>query len=367
MNDDSRDSRPSSRRRKSFDEGPPASPAPSGQASAPGPAAPPSGAEEIVRKLEDENQMLRERLIAAEEVLHDLEGRCRQANEVSAANEQLQKEVGSLKAANAGLEQRLAARPRKPAPPDSPIWGDARAERDSALIETRPGAPEAEPGEADAQVAALMSRLNDAGRIAGQLATEVGILGEARDKLAEIEPRARLTESQLAASRAESDRFAAELKKREEEVASLKADLERIRTDAAAREAEELERREELTADLAERVATAKAMRDRAEEATKLLDERTKDLEGARGRIGELESSLAAVKAERDGLAAELKKREEALASLKADAERKEKDAETQAGVERDERERLNAEIAKRDGTIEEVRARSEETGKLLD
>ena len=61
------------------------------------------------------------------EVLQDLEGRCRKANEVSLANEQFQKEIESLKAANAGLEERLAARPQKPAPPDSPSSIDQEA------------------------------------------------------------------------------------------------------------------------------------------------------------------------------------------------------------------------------------------------
>lgn len=350
MKDDSRDSRPSSRRRKSFDEGAPAAPKPAGTAPA----------DETTRALKAKNEALQERLKAAEEVLRDLENRCRKANEIAAENRQLRQELDSLRAAKVDLEEKVAARAERGPPPESRIWGYAGVEQEAV------GPAEAGGARPDSQAAELVSRLNEAGRRAGALAAEVGALCEAREELAELKPRAMDTERQLAATRTDRNGLATQLEKKEEELTSLRARAESDRKDAEARDAEGREERQKLAAELAERDGTIKEMRARAEETDALLAENSRSLEDARASIGELESSSAALAAERDGLAAELKKREEALASLRTEGQRKEKDAAAQASVERDERERLAAEISKRDGTIEQMRAEGERAGSLL-
>jgi len=68
----------------------------------------PEARDGAVRQLRDENEGLRLRLQAAEEVLEDLGGRSQEASEVVLQNQQLRDELDSLAAAKRNLEKKLA-------------------------------------------------------------------------------------------------------------------------------------------------------------------------------------------------------------------------------------------------------------------
>ncbi len=73
-----------------------------------GSAVSPEATDGAVRRLRDENEGLRLRLQAAEEVLEDLGGRSQEASEVVLRNQQLRDELDSLAAAKRNLEKKLS-------------------------------------------------------------------------------------------------------------------------------------------------------------------------------------------------------------------------------------------------------------------
>ncbi|MHC4503871.1 MAG: protein kinase domain-containing protein [Planctomycetota bacterium] len=313
----------------------PAAGAPAVPAGAPEPPAE-AGAPE---GLQAENEILRERLRAAEEVLQDLQSRCENFSGLAGENQALKGDIGTLRALQVELEAKLAAYEEMETGAEGPRWGAPEPEQEVIALKR-------ESAELRGEMAALKHRADEHEKDADKLRTE---RDELKAKLsaasaasaggADESERVSELQAELEALEQERDMLAVEaevaheLKGEIERAAELEEKLQTQREviEAAQKGLGELEgEKNELSAkakELEAKLAESESASGKAKEAVERAAESEKKVAETEQRVGQLEARMSSLREERDGLTKEIEHRDEDIARLHTEAERAKSDA----------------------------------------
>lgn len=277
-----------------------------------------------------ENENLRQRLAAAEEVLNDLQRRCEKASDLQSQNMLLQEELERMRVLQAEMEAKLAAYEEMESPiGESPRWGAPDPEQQVIAMKR-------EVAEMRGELAAVKRRLEEREKEYEKLKFE---RDELSSKLKAAPPpgadsaRVKELEAQIAALKQERDvlaieaEVARELKGELERAGALEEKLQTQREiiEAAQKGLSDLEKeRDELKAKLASlegELTSAKEREGKAAELAAKVQELEAKLAEANLKAAQFEARANALKLERDGVASDLERVRSELAAARSQAE----------------------------------------------
>jgi len=331
--------------------------------------------------LQAENELLRERLRAAEEVLQDLQSRCENFSSLAGENQTLKGDIGTLRALQVELEAKLAAYEEMETGAEGPRWGAPEPEQEVIALKR-------ESAELRGEMAAVKHRADEHEKDAEKLRTE---RDELKAKLsaaraasaasaggADESERVSQLQAELEALQQERDMLAVEaevaheLKGEIERAAELEEKLQTQREviEAAQEGLGELEgEKNELFAkakELEAKLAESESESGKAKEALQRAAESEKKVAETEQRVAQLEARMSSLREERDGLSREIEHRDEDIARLHAEAERAKSDAEELDRV-RDELNSAKSHAAALEGEVAGLKVQSSLKDQLVE